>query len=121
MQDSVQQWGVAQLGAVLQPGGDGGGGEGGDSVSVSGERGGRGGRGGAAAVRVLDACAAPGGKSRALLHHAPHVALTSLDRDAKKVAFYPPLPSAASEPLHPAPCTLHPAPKPHHPSPTPTF
>jgi len=86
VQDSVQQWGVAQLGAVLQPGGDGGGGEGGDSVSVSGERGGRGGRGGAAAVRVLDACAAPGGKSRALLHHAPHVALTSLDRDAKKVA-----------------------------------
>ena len=75
VQDSVQQWGVAQLGAVLQPGGGGGGG--------GGERGER---GGAAAVRVLDACAAPGGKSRALLHHAPDARLTALERDAKKVA-----------------------------------
>jgi len=117
VQDSVQQWGVAQLGALLQPGGgggdggagggdgggggsggddggggggdDGGGGGGGGSGGARGARGARserGERGGAAAVRVLDACAAPGGKSRALLHHAPHAMLTSLDRDAKKVA-----------------------------------
>ena len=109
VQDSVQQWGVAQLGAVLQPGGGGGGDSGGDGGSGhdsggggdgggGGARGARGARGtrsergesgesgGAAAVRVLDACAAPGGKSRALLHHAPHATLTSLDRNAKKVA-----------------------------------
>ena len=42
VQDSVQQWGIAQLPPL------------------------------GAASRVLDACAAPGGKSRALLHHAPH-------------------------------------------------
>tara|TARA_B110001452_G_scaffold264562_2_gene267755 strand:+ start:706 stop:2106 length:1401 start_codon:yes stop_codon:yes gene_type:complete len=55
VQDSVQQWGVAQLPPL------------------------------GAASRVLDACAAPGGKSRALLHHAPHARLTAIDRNPRKV------------------------------------
>ena len=35
--------------------------------------------------RILDACAAPGGKTRALLHHQPAAAVVSLDRSAYKV------------------------------------
>jgi hypothetical protein len=36
--------------------------------------------------RVLDACAAPGGKSRSLLHHQPLASLTALDANGRKVA-----------------------------------
>ena len=43
--------------------------------------------------RVLDACAAPGGKSRALLFHHPHAFVTAVDTNGKKV-------SAMREALH---------------------
>ena len=38
----------------------------------------------AAGDRVLDACAAPGGKSRALLGHQPHAAVLALEVDRRK-------------------------------------
>ena len=56
VQDAVQQWGVAALAPFV-----------GSNASV------------------LDACAAPGGKARALLHHAPDARITALDRSARKV------------------------------------
>ena len=36
--------------------------------------------------RVLDACAAPGGKTRALLGYQPHASILAIDRDPSKVA-----------------------------------
>ena len=56
VQDAVQQWGVSALAPFVPSN-----------------------------ARVLDACAAPGGKARALLHHAPDARITALDRSARKV------------------------------------
>ena len=56
VQDAVQQWGVSALAPFVPSN-----------------------------ARVLDACAAPGGKARALLHHAADARITALDRSARKV------------------------------------